>query len=397
MNEDAMKQIDDMLSKLPPAEREEIQAAARKMKDVKLNAVMSLFKHVEDGNLAKFIECLEENKELSVESKDDQGRVPLHLACFMGKLEMAKFLVNEKNVSVNVADNFKRTPLHCVAFGNHEKIAKLIVLKGADVNALDEKKCTPLHWACKKGHIEVGKLLIDRGSELNAQTEEGWTPLHLACEGGHSDMAMLLCSRGADINIVDEKKASPLRVAVNTGNAVLVQYFLERNAEGIDDIVNNTALIDLACIRGNMEVAELLVKHGAKVTEKMLKKAIKDSHIRLFRICVEHNVPNIPQTGLYLACKKGETDLVIRMVEHMGFTVDLTCFKLAHESREKKLKEWVRKKAAQKFDKKCIECGKEESEQLKLLRCGRCKIVKYCGSVCQKKGYPEHKIYCFGE
>lgn len=266
---------------------------------------------------------------------------------------------------------------------------------GADVDALDEKDCTPLHWACKKGSNDLVKLLVDRGSNLNSQTKEGWTPLYLACEEGHTDAAMLLCSRGANINVKDKTGASPLRMAVNTGNSMLVKYFLDRNAEGINDVVNQTTLVDLACMRGNLNVADLLLENGAKVTVKMMKKSIKDSNVRMLKMCVEADMKEIPQTGLYLACKKGEMEMAMKMVEQMGFKVDLTCFKLAHESGEKELKEWIRKKAQTKFEKKCVNCEKEESDQVKLLRCGRCKIVKYCGSVCQKKAHPDHKIYCF--
>ena len=39
----------------------------------------------------------------------------------------------------------------------------------------------------------------------------------------------------------------------------------------------------------------------------------------------------------------------------------------------------------------CAHCGVASA---KLLRCGRCKTAQYCGSKCQAKHYPAHKVAC---
>ena len=39
----------------------------------------------------------------------------------------------------------------------------------------------------------------------------------------------------------------------------------------------------------------------------------------------------------------------------------------------------------------CAHCGVASA---KLLRCGRCKTAQYCGSKCQTKHYPAHKVAC---
>jgi hypothetical protein len=44
--------------------------------------------------------------------------------------------------------------------------------------------------------------------------------------------------------------------------------------------------------------------------------------------------------------------------------------------------------------KKCQVCSKEESGEVKLFKCSRCKSVLYCGRDHQKQHYPQHKKHC---
>lgn len=46
------------------------------------------------------------------------------------------------------------------------------------------------------------------------------------------------------------------------------------------------------------------------------------------------------------------------------------------------------------FMKKCQNCNKTESENTKLLRCSRCRKVRYCNATCQRNDWPNHKDNC---
>lgn len=41
----------------------------------------------------------------------------------------------------------------------------------------------------------------------------------------------------------------------------------------------------------------------------------------------------------------------------------------------------------------CAWCGKVEENE-PLMKCSNCKNIHYCGKICQKAGYPEHKLVC---
>lgn len=335
----------------------------------------------------------------------------LHMACFAGRLEVsaretcggclggterctgqvAKHLV-DAGANVNATEENGRTPLHAVAYGNHVDIARLLVLKGAKVNAVDSTASSALHWAAKQGSAEMVQLLLDRGANLNLQTKEGWTATHLACTGSHADVAMLLVSRGANITLKDRQGASPVRAAVNTGHIPLVKFFLDRNTDAINTKVRESALIDLACARKFYDMMDVLVSYGATVTERVHKAALREQNIRLLRMCVEHKLETTQQ-GLYLACKKGDLSIVKTLVEKRGFPVDASCVRLAHESRDVKVIHYVRDKATAEW-KCCSQCGAEEGEDTKLMRCSKCKLARYCSTECQRKHYPDHKSNC---
>lgn len=43
------------------------------------------------------------------------------------------------------------------------------------------------------------------------------------------------------------------------------------------------------------------------------------------------------------------------------------------------------------FDKRCGECYKENAPK----KCGRCKTIRYCNEICQRKHWENHKNTCF--
>ncbi|MCJ7526241.1 MAG: ankyrin repeat domain-containing protein, partial [Candidatus Aminicenantes bacterium] len=86
------------------------------------------------------------------------------------------------------------TPLH---FAPDEKIAALLIAKGADINARDLGRYTPLHYAARNGNSELVKLLIAKGAYVNARNGLGQTPLRCAEERDNKEMVDLLKKHGA--------------------------------------------------------------------------------------------------------------------------------------------------------------------------------------------------------
>lgn len=74
---------------------------------------------------------------IPVNSRDSEGRTPLHWAVDRGHLNVVEMLLR-RNVDVNAKDNEGQTPLHYAAVCDREAIAELLVKHNADTNSKDE-------------------------------------------------------------------------------------------------------------------------------------------------------------------------------------------------------------------------------------------------------------------
>ena len=91
---------------------------------------------------------------------------------------------------------------------------------------------TPLHVAADSGSERVAALLLERGADANARSLIGHTPLHAAAAAGQEDVAALLLLRGADIDARDDKhQATPREWAEFQRRDDMVAWLKERGAQ----------------------------------------------------------------------------------------------------------------------------------------------------------------------
>ena len=116
-----------------------------------------IFLLIKAGNKDKLEMLLKREPDL-LESRGSYGRTPLHMACEMDQVEIAKFLV-EKGANVRSRDRQGLTPLHYAAFCNDKALMSLLLSKGAEINARDGKGKTPRMIAAEKGNKEAEHYL----------------------------------------------------------------------------------------------------------------------------------------------------------------------------------------------------------------------------------------------
>ncbi|KAM1040494.1 hypothetical protein TB2_029335 [Malus domestica] len=95
--------------------------------------------------------------------RDLHGWTALHKACFKGKIEVIRTLL-EKGVDVNVKDEDGYIALHCAAESGHTNVIK--IKKGVDVEDQTNKGVTALQIAESLHYVGITKILFHREEEI---------------------------------------------------------------------------------------------------------------------------------------------------------------------------------------------------------------------------------------
>lgn len=106
---------------------------------------------------------------------------------------------------------------------------------------------------------------------LRQRTDDGWTALHLAAHFGHGDAVDALLAAGADVNAWAENshQNQPLHAAVaGSGEPRIVTALLAARAGVNASDGGGYTPLHLAAFRGDLELARILLTHGADPRRK---------------------------------------------------------------------------------------------------------------------------------
>lgn len=193
------------------------------------------------------------------------------------------------------------TPLYYATQSNHPRITRMLLEHGANPDAgpvtKDGEEVTPLIMTASKGFVENARLLLQHGAKVNADIR-GRTPLYGAVGSGHTALATLLRQRGgvmlvgaepimlaaangdlaavkklvsanpALVNKADAQGMTPLEHAVATRRVSVVRYLLEQKANPEGGKKNYSLPLGMAAQYGQVEIARMLLDHGANVNGK---------------------------------------------------------------------------------------------------------------------------------
>ncbi len=304
------------------------------------------------GGRLKAVVCLAKNG-ANLDAKDRMGKVPLHYASERGNLDVVEYLVQE-GANLEAKDDGSVTPLHYASLHGHLKVVEYLIKKGANINAKDKGDATPLYYATLNNRLEVVKYLIKKGADLEAKDNSGktpldlaapscymniqeilkqvqldkelltavesgdlsevenlvvnknadvntnvdkydWTPLHFAASGSKFDIVKFLFDKNANIKAKDMYGNTPLHVAAQySNNPGTVEFLLDKNAEGINDVTNDGwTPLHVAVKSNKSDTVKLLLDRGASI-------GIKDKHSR---------------TPLHGASRNGHLDVVRYLIE----------------------------------------------------------------------------------
>ena len=108
--------------------------------------------------------------------------------------------------------------LHLAAMMNRKRVARALILSGAELNLQDKQGLTPLHRAVVKGHEGIVRLLIENEACVDIPNEHDLTPIFLALENGHSGCVQKLIEAKCNVNYRSLESGTPIYSAILGGN-----------------------------------------------------------------------------------------------------------------------------------------------------------------------------------
>jgi ankyrin repeat protein len=235
-----------------------------------------------------------------LESHDERGRTPLHVAVSHRRIEAVEILLDAgADLEAREAASPGYRPLHraCLPHPITGEAGDVLLIdrlleRGARPDAADEKGVTPLHLCVPWCDAELVERVIASGAGAGAADRSGTTPLHVACRrGARGDADRLLDDDGeipaptrgrradtalarledvavlevltleeADVNAGDRHGLTPLHVAAERGNVGAVRHLLESGAR--PDVTDEYTVTPLHRT-SDARIVELLLEAGA--------------------------------------------------------------------------------------------------------------------------------------
>ena len=160
----------------------------------------------------------------ALESRDAQGRTPLHVATFARQRGAIQALI-AAGAATGTLENDRYDAVTIAAVANDEESLRVLLAKGASARLVTSRyDGTALIAAAHLGHAGVVQQLIAAGAPLDHVNNLHWTALIEAVvlgDGGarHQAVVQALLGAGANTQLSDREGRTPLQLARSRGYA----------------------------------------------------------------------------------------------------------------------------------------------------------------------------------
>jgi ankyrin repeat protein len=119
----------------------------------------------------------------NINATGDEGKTAVHYAAKWGIEDMMAFLLT-KGAQANIRDGDGMTPIMLACFEGHLGVVKMLVqhMGVQGLNDRNAKGWTALHWASAGGHEKVARFLLLAGADPTITDNGGMAPITLATE-----------------------------------------------------------------------------------------------------------------------------------------------------------------------------------------------------------------------
>jgi ankyrin repeat protein len=156
-------------------------------------------------------------------------RFDIFEAAALGRLDLLKTYLGDASILNSYSqDGF--TALHFACFFGRPEAARLLLEGGAraDAVAANPMQVMPLHSAASARNLDAAFLLLEHGAPVNARQHGGWVPIHAAAQNGDRPMVELLLKHQADPNLANDQGKTPAIVAGENGHAEIAALLIGR-------------------------------------------------------------------------------------------------------------------------------------------------------------------------
>ena len=281
------------------------------------------------------------------------GTTPLHVATDIDDVATAQLLLRS-GANVKAANRYGVTPMYSAAVNGSARMIELLLDAGADPNVALREGETALMTASRTGVVEAMRVLLSpggegqregdveaadgadvggarrqrRGGEAPARSRSagrdrslfGWTPLLFAARQGEIGSIEALLGAGADIDETLPDGTSALVTAVQGLNYEAAAFLAKHGIDPNASAQGWTALHQIAWSRrpqrgqnnpgqkpqggvSSLELAKILVEHGADVNARQTKEPSSDMEGR-------NSLNRYGATPLFLAAKSVDVPLM---------------------------------------------------------------------------------------
>ena len=303
--------------------------------DTPLHLALSSSSYCENRKLVQF---LVSKRECNFTIQNDEGKLPLHIACEKHLINIVKLV---GNCDVNARTKSGDTPLHIVCRRSTHcvnsfvpEIKYLVKERRCNLTIQNNNNELPLHIACEKYSIEVVRLIGE--CDVNAKTSSGDTPLHIVCRRNRymyygenfeteilEVVKYLVKERHCDLTIQNKKKELPLHIACQNSSLDVVKLVSECDVE-LQNVSGDTPL-HIACRRGNNDIVDYLLGQcnptACNIDGELPLHIACKMHIKLETVKLHCNIDVNTQTlqskdtPLHYACRSNFHEAVKYLVE----------------------------------------------------------------------------------
>ncbi|KAF2122577.1 ankyrin repeat-containing domain protein [Lophiotrema nucula] len=200
---------------------------------------------------------------------------PLIFAIITRDPEIVKILIDHGADLKSVDWTFRRSPIEWAVIQGYRQGVELILTKDLDlINIHDQDGLNLPSLAYENGYKDLAKDFIRSGVKPDCRIRGGLALLIQAIKDDDHNFVQLLIDEGARIGCADTEGTPALSVAVKEGRHAiaisLVDALIRKGgATSLDstDSTGSTALM-WALVRGNIQLAEILVRNGANISAK---------------------------------------------------------------------------------------------------------------------------------